>query len=325
MPPSISFKHYRRTFTRPLQTAYGKWLVREGFLVRFEDCGHVGYGEVVPIPEFGTETVEEAAAFLKEISCCPDREVPEAFPCCASAFSCARMTSCLPARSYEVAALLPTGEAAFAAAIQKEKLGYRTFKWKLGVKELSQEQGIFSAIAENMPKGVLFRLDANGAWSMKAFESWLSFLQPFRGRIEWIEQPLPAGDESTIARCSEGSGLSAALDESLVGPNGLRWLEEWKGPLVVKPLLMGNCGSLLERLRPIADRVVLSSVFETAIGLLNVLRLADALPEMGHAIGFDTLNFSDGLSGLNSSAFLRVEDRVKIDPEALWKQLPQSI
>ncbi len=320
----ISFRPYRRVFRQAMRTSRGEWRMREGFLVRVDQAGRVGFGEVAPIPEFGSETLEVAFNFLKTLEADSSQAVPGSLPCCAFALSSALSEVASESLDYAVAGLLPAGEVAVAVAAEKTALGYRTLKWKVGVESTEWEQEIFSTIVQVMPKGLLLRLDANGAWSTEALECWLAFLQPFREWVEFIEQPLPVGAEARMAACSVGSGVAVALDESLNGPDGSQWLGEWDGPLVVKPLLMGDCGNLLEQLRLVANRVVLSSVFETGVGLLNVLRLADDLPEMNQAIGFDTLNFSDDLSCRNPSALLRAEDRAGIDPAALWNHLPQS-
>ena len=60
----FSFQSYQRTFAKPLRTARGEWSVREGFIVCVEDESGVGYGEIAPIPEFGSETVRQAEDFL---------------------------------------------------------------------------------------------------------------------------------------------------------------------------------------------------------------------------------------------------------------------
>ena len=67
MSRQISVKPYRRAFRQPLRTAHGEWATREGFLVRVEQEGRVGYGEVAPLPEFGSETLAEATAFLEQL------------------------------------------------------------------------------------------------------------------------------------------------------------------------------------------------------------------------------------------------------------------
>jgi O-succinylbenzoate synthase len=86
---------------------------------------------------------------------------------------------------------------------------------------------------------------------------------------------------------------------------------------------MGNCAALVEQLRPVAAQVVLSSVFETAIGLESALRLADQLPEHNRVIGFDTLGaFVDTLGFLKSAPVIGAAERAQFDPETIWKQLP---
>ena len=61
VPCHLSHRRYRLPFLRTVRTAHGPWTAREGLLVRLEDgAGRVGYGEVAPMPEFGTETLAEA-------------------------------------------------------------------------------------------------------------------------------------------------------------------------------------------------------------------------------------------------------------------------
>ena len=321
--PKITFRPYRRCFTKALRTSRGAWLVREGFLLRVEQEGRVGFGEVAPIPEFGSESVEDARVFLESLQADPSPSVPEALPSCAFALSSALYKLESDMRDYAVAGLLPAGKEAVAVAAEKTGLGYRTLKWKVGVETPEFEQGVLEEIIHVLPEGVMLRLDANGAWTEAVLERWVDFLQAFREQVEFIEQPLEVGAELRMAACSAGSGIAIALDESLNGPASIQWLKEWPGSLVIKPLLMGDFRRLLDLLSPLADRAVLSSVFETGVGLENALCLADALPEMNRTIGFDTVNFSDNLSGRNSSAFLRANERMQLDLEELWSHLPQ--
>ena len=70
--------------------------------------------------------------------------------------------------------------------------------------------------------------------------------------------------------------------------------------------------------------MVLSSVFETGVGLLNSLALGDALPEMNRALGFDTLHFSDGLEGRSEGAVIRASEIAQMNPESIWKRNSHS-
>lgn len=324
----FSFHPYQRTFVNPLRTARGAWSVREGFIVRVEQASGVGYGEIAPIPAFGTETVAQAADFLWGVVA--DSELADDvgaladLPCCAFGLSSALADAGpIARRNYDVAALLPAGKAALPAVKAKLARGYETFKWKVGVDAVEVEQVLFQKLVALLPTGARLRLDANCGLSVGDLERWLWVLQRHVERVEYLEQPLPVGQERLMAGYAESFGVPIALDESLNGEGGSQWLNKWSGPLVVKAALMGDCRGLVERLRLVAGRVVLSSVFETAIGLDNALRIADQLPEHHRAIGFDTFDtFADSLSILKSAPVIRAAEHAQFTPETVWKQLP---
>ncbi len=322
----ISFRSYRRAFRQPLRTARGLWSLRVGFIVRVEQDGQVGFGEVAPLPEFGTETVDAAASFLERLVKDPDLEVPANLPCCGFGVSSAGRDACSQATGLnggrlrpavptfsrgDIAALLPAGASAEVELSKKAAAGYRTFKWKVGVESLAVELAILERLLAALPSGGRLRLDANGGLTEEQAREWLAALNGASDRIEYLEQPLPVGQEREMAALMESSAVPIALDESLNGLTGSQWLGEWPGPLVVKPLLMGDCQQLVERLRPLAERVVLSSVFETAVGVNAVGGLVAQLPALNYAIGFDTAEaFDDNLGALS--------------PEAVWNALSHS-
>lgn len=323
----VAYRRYRREFLHPLRTAHGEWKAREGFIVRMESGDAVGYGEIAPIPDFGTETIERAESFLEQWGSDPII-MPSGLPCCNFALTAAqqqcKMPACEAVRDYAVAGLLPAGTNALATAKKKFAEGYTSLKWKVGVHSFEAEKEVFDDLLALLPETVTLRLDANGGLNMIEFERWLEALAPHASRIEYFEQPLAPGEELVMAEMSEASGIQIALDESLNRPDRERWLtpEAWNGPLVIKPLLMGNVTLLMEQLRPLAKQLVFSSVFETGVGLSHALSLADYLPDLKYAIGFDTLSaFNDSLCGLDAKPVIMASDRAKIDPDALWNQL----
>ena len=322
----VTVKPYRRRFRKPLQTAHGEWALREGFLLRVESEAGVGYGEVAPIPEFGSETVGQAAEFLQRLVRDPGLELPRGLPCCAFALSAALMQipegrpPCRP-RVYDVSALLPAGTAAVRQAREKIDLGHQNLKWKIGVEPIAKELVTCRSLLESLPTGVKLRLDANASLSCDDFERWLELLAAFPEQVDYLEQPLPCGHEASMARYMESSGVSIALDESLNAAVGASFLSvgAWAGPLVVKAPLMGDIASLRELLRPVAGQVVLSSVFEAGVGLENALSLADTLPEMSRPIGFDTVGaFDDQLNHIAPSPRVQPAERESYNPETIW-------
>lgn len=224
----------------------------------------------------------------------------------------------LPERDFEVAGLLPAGEGAESVLLEKRSGGYGVFKWKVGVEAAASEMAIFERLAERLPNGGRLRLDANGAWSVELLHEWLEFLKGGVDVVEFVEQPLAPGLEAAMLAARAESGIEIALDESLNGAGAARWLAEWPGVLVVKAPLMGDLARLQAQLAPLAERVVLSSVFETGIGFLNTMVLAGALPKLNLALGFDTLQFSDALGGRKDGAVIAASDLVALNPEEIW-------
>lgn len=321
MPLRIDFQPYRRSFLKPLRTARGEWAVRDGFILRVEGPEGVGFGEVAPIPEFGSETTAEAGDFLRRLNKEPHLAVPKELPCCAFALSAALARPETKRNSYPVSGLLPAGAAAEESLQTKWALGFRNFKWKVGVEPVGTEQAIFAKLCQGLPEGVRLRLDANGCWDLKTLQNWARFLQDHRTELDYLEQPLAVGQEAVMRSVAEETQLPIALDESLQGPSGRQWLQPgaWCGPLVIKPALMGDVASLRTLLRPIATQVVLSSVFETTVGVANALSLAELVTGNLRPLGFDTAGaFDDDLSLPIEAASLSLS-RDKLD--LLWETL----
>jgi len=328
---SVEYRPYRRPFRHPLRTARGIWTVREGFLVKVVTAEGVGYGEIAPIPSFGSETTEAAETFLRKCISAPDKHLarlPVGLPCSAFALSSALAVSKSTFNfSREVAGLLPAGEAALSALREKSEQGFRVFKWKIGVFEADEELAVMEELFSQLPSDGRLRFDANGGLDRETSGRWLERLAPHQKRVEYLEQPLPVGEETAMAELGGTFGIPVALDESLNGPVGRRWLVPgaWDGPLVVKPALMGDVRALAATLAPVAEQVVLSSVFETGVGLANALALLDQLPDIGRAIGFDTAGmFFDFLSPVMPSACVDTAMLASYEPSALWKHLPPS-
>src|SRR5690606_14666376 len=62
----FAFRRYDLALRSPVRTAHGLWTQRTGLWLRLEsDEGVVGWGEVAPLPWFGTETVDEAEALCR--------------------------------------------------------------------------------------------------------------------------------------------------------------------------------------------------------------------------------------------------------------------
>ena len=77
----FEFKRYCQPLQLPLRTAHGVWAKREGLIIRLEDeSGAVGYGEIAPIPWFGSETLAEAEEICRKFGDQVDDAVCVAVP-----------------------------------------------------------------------------------------------------------------------------------------------------------------------------------------------------------------------------------------------------
>ena len=142
----ISFRRYQRSFTKPLRTAHGEWSVREGFIVRIEQNSATGYGEVAPIPEFGTETIEAAEAYLQKLSV--GGELPKdtdglsKLPCCAFGMSTAFSGGHPVSRRDYLHCCLPEGQRSMWQ-IQKSSRVIPRLNGRLALKRLQQSRPCF--------------------------------------------------------------------------------------------------------------------------------------------------------------------------------------
>ena len=83
---AFAYRRYTLPFRTPVRTAHGVWTQREGLLVRLEsEDGKITFGECAPLPWFGTETVDEAAAVCAALGACVSDgqldAIGEKYPC----------------------------------------------------------------------------------------------------------------------------------------------------------------------------------------------------------------------------------------------------
>jgi O-succinylbenzoate synthase len=254
---SLSWKRYRRRFRQPLHTAYGLWEFRDGLLLKLEDAdGKSGYGEVAPIPWFGTETLDSAQlqiASLGEVVT-PEvlREVSGSLPCCRFALSSALAglddEGRTDSRRLPVVTLLPAGERAPFILEQRISEGFLIAKIKVGLGETELEMIQIERLCGLLPEGGALRLDANAGLSTAQAARWMAFAADLP--IEFVEQPLPIDDPDGLIGLAGDFPTPVALDESVVKVDDLkRWRDRgWNGLYVIKPALAGSLQELLDEL-----------------------------------------------------------------------------
>ena len=328
----MDVRPYRRPFRQPLRTAHGPWEVREGLILRFEDeSGQVCFGEIAPLPWFGTETLEQAQEFCDRVPrhFAPEQinAIPDSLPACQfglgvvrdrAAFSSAcqlKKPSPQPPGPLNMCALLPTGAAVIEGWQGLWQQGHRTFKWKIGVAPVELELAIFQQLVAATPPDLRLRLDANGGLTAEGAAAWLAECDRAPRTIEFLEQPLPPDRILDWLPQVQGQFRTAiALDESVATFRQLQQVYERVGNrvvYVVKPAIAGYSQRLADFCLQHHLDVVFSSALETPVGRNQAMQLAQTLWTQGtakRALGFGIGHwFADDWQTLSATA--------------LWEQL----
>lgn len=323
---AFEFRPYRRPFRRTLRTNHGVWKYREGIILRLSDAhGHVGYGEVAPLPWFGTESQAQAIAFCQQVPqhlCASGGfTILPTMPACKFGFEVAldnlkRKRHASELRPCEYSALLPTGQAALSAWSALWALGHRTFKWKIGVASVAKEMDWLSQLMEQLPLGAKLRLDANGGLNEFTAHRWLDFCDRIGHRIEFIEQPLPPSHFDELLKLSHRYQTPIALDESVTTLEHLKthYFRGWEGIYIIKAAIFGSPSQLKHFCMDYPVDLVISSVFETDIGRQALLDLTDDLAQMLPNAPYRVL-------GLGTQQWLPNDGLDDPDWEALWNRL----
>ena len=340
MSLKLEFRRYRRHLKRPMVNAHGYLAERSGIILRLIDAkGREGYGEVAPLKWFGTESFQDAWAFLEslgnEVTETIWAEIPLSLPCSRFAIDSAlHMIAHLPAQfqpprpALEVAALLPGGEQGWISAGCRIQEGYRCLKMKIGVEPQKDEISLLDRIVEVLKPGMRIRLDANGGLDPELAENWVRYLAPIK-EVEFIEQPLPPRNMAGHRKLADiaeklGHPQLIGLDESLNDPSDAADIvgSGWPGFHICKPLVQGPRDGIEKYQKRFGQSVVFSSAFETAIGVEAILTLAS---DGGNSqvLGLGTLNFfeEDGLGHHPLGPEIRPDTMILEHYQDIWKRL----
>ncbi len=288
------------------------------------------FAEVAPLPFFGTETLAEAVAVLEG-----HREaVAEAVAArwtASRAGSAGLPSESLPRYPSEVGPALrwaldglgwgfpeaPLGQTVPSARVLPGLLsadldarlgeawaeGWRVFKLKIRVGDPSAELAAARELVRRLPPGGRLRLDANGGLDAETWRQWAKAATSGPGApwpLDYLEQPLPPGQEAAAAAIAAETGAPWALDESVAQLPALADLAARypTATLVVKPSLLGDLpGFLAWRAAHLEATLVYSSALETGLGQMVTRHLAarDQGRQLAAGLGIDTLFQPDGL------------------------------
>jgi len=295
----------RVPFRRPFATASGMWVERDAWIIRlFDGDGRIGLGEAVLASEPGevadtilTALIREAAESATTTGL-PTMAELEGHGAPGRALNAALESATVDLDRPVAPDLAPDGDgvgvnatlpalgpAALAEAAQQSvESGFETLKVKAGAEretEVLVER--IRAIRTAVGPEVRLRIDVNGAWDLATAEERLEAIARFD--IEFAEQPLAAHDLDGLAELRRRVTVPIAADEAAESMAAVRTLLaiDAVDALVIKPARVGGPSAVAEIAALAAARgvpVVLSTLFETGVGIAAAMALAASLPEV---------------------------------------------
>ncbi len=319
--PYIEIYKYTLPLVRPLKLKDQVLTERSGLILKF--CGrkgNIGYGDIAPLPGYSLETLEEAQeavstwaryalARTQQTSFERDKmlHVLAMTPSVMFSTECATLSL-----AYDAGAVLPEGlfssvrhhvsvnalitgsfeESLESAEILRDKQ-YRSIKLKVGRQSLEKDIEMVCQVRQILGDSISLRLDANRAWD---FDTALRFARGVADcAIEFIEEPLTV--PSRLQQFSKRSGLPIALDESaredIDGPDFFSE-NQWAEAIILKPTLLGGIRLTMDWAAQALQyglKPIISSCFESGIGLIALAHLAASITEDDVPVGLDTYSW----------------------------------
>ncbi|MGD0862992.1 MAG: mandelate racemase/muconate lactonizing enzyme family protein [Candidatus Limnocylindrales bacterium] len=302
----------RVPFRRPIVTSVGSWSRRESWIIRIYDAtGAVGVGEAALDIDAGEVAVSGLARLVGDTvdlvrgdHRLPTADEFEAAGAVGRALRCAFDSALLDLgmlqptrigvaaapgapRSVPVNATIGFREVNETAAAARAAVaaGFGTLKLKAGPERDTRALvERVAAVREAVGPETRLRLDVNGAWDVVTARARIAAVAPYG--LEYVEQPVAAGDPSDLAAVREGSPVPIAADEAVFSLAAACELLASRAAdvLVVKPARVGGPSAAWEiaaLAAALGVPVVVSSLFETGVGLAAALATAAGLPAVG--------------------------------------------
>ncbi len=249
----------------PLRTPLGGLPYRDVVLVE----GPSGWGEMSPLPGYPCDPARARAAAEEAASGSWPTAVRASIP----------VNGLVPAVSPDEAVAL------VAAAMDQ---GITTFKVKVGDPgDVDRVAAVRDALG---PAGAI-RVDANGAWDVDTALATIARLAPFG--LELVEQPVASMDDLAVVRRrlrSASASIPIAADECVRSVDHAHRLRRMEAAdvLVLKVQPLGGVAAALAVAEAAGLPALVSSMFETSVGLAAGVALAAALPDLPYACGLGT-------------------------------------
>jgi L-Ala-D/L-Glu epimerase len=163
-------------------------------------------------------------------------------------------------------------EAMLARAAQYLERGYRELKLRVGVAAFDDDLRRIDLLYSRFGTRITLSVDANGQWRAEDCPERLAALAA-RG-VDYVEQPIAAGDWDALRQLAHGSPITLMLDESLQSPADIDALCALAGLPVAAHLKLLKLGGIAATMA--AARKLQAAGIALMIGQMNEGALATA-------------------------------------------------
>ncbi len=318
----VAVYRFALPLVKPLALMGREMADRRGLLIRFRgNAGFEGWGEIAPFPGLHRESPREAESQicslaneffgkllpggLEKLDGGFDNLLIKfgLFPSTRFGVEMAMLNLIAAARRIYLSQLLtscPTAQLFVNALLSGTKAemlrqlmdispqNYRSVKIKVGRLPFVDEIEVIRAARDMLPKNVTLRLDANRAWALQMAIRFASAIG--NDRIEYIEEPLK--DPAELPDFFQANKMPSALDESLAGisPKTYRQMPG-VAAFILKPAVLGGIEKTMRFARiakSLGIKPVISSVFESGVGLTALANIAAAINAPDTPVGLGT-------------------------------------
>ena len=169
--------------------------------------------------------------------------------------------------------------------------GFRCLKLKLGMGVNADIERVH-AVREAIGPAIHLRLDANEAWNIDQAYTILTKCAPLD--IQYVEQPLKASDLIGMHNLRQAVPIPLAADEAIYDLASARHVLATQAAdvLILKPQIIGGLHVSRQIIQEAAEQsvhCVITSAIETGIGIVGILHLVAASPEVTLECGLATL------------------------------------
>lgn len=322
--PSMEIIRVRVPFRAPFTNAARTWTARDSWLVKVtSDDGATGWGEAVLEDPAAAPALERLVARVQESSEVPTTASLEAEGTAGRALLAALAGAATKQGVDALAGQRGIGVNAVVAALGRERAaeeaagrvaaGFRTIKLKAAPDEAAADLvARVAAVRAAVGEAVALRLDANGTWDLPTAIEVLTALDDYE--LEYVEQPIAAPDLEGMIGLRRRVGVPIAADEAVASVEAAHLVLDHDAAdvLVVKPARVGGTMAVA-RIESLATArgvpVVVSSLFETGVGLAAALACASWVAQFSDLPGWPASERDHGLATADL-----LEDDLLVEP-----------